>query len=199
MTTDLATPDSEAPPASPRDRRAAVTVVAAMTVTAVVVAAGGAWGWHWRTHPDAFPRAGGAVGVTVSPERPTTYVGVMFPDREVAGPVTIHSVAPRIEENTAGASVAFYLCLLDPSGSEGQLGAGGQRAFDRSCPRPLPVVSGTEYDGSRDAGQQLVMGITAHRPGVFRSPGVELTYTDGWQRGTELIGIATTVRMRGAR
>jgi hypothetical protein len=57
------------------------------------------------------------------------------------------------------------------------------------CPEPVPVVRGTRLDTSESGDQQLVMGVTVHERGLVRARGADITYTDGWQHGTQTIGI----------
>lgn len=40
------------------------------------------------------------------------------------------------------------------------------------------------------------MGVTVHQPGLVRARGVDLTYTDGWQHGTQTIGINVHIDSR---
>jgi hypothetical protein len=182
--------DPAADESAPGNRRRAVVIsVAAVLATAVVVG-GLAWAWHWRTHPDAFPGAGDQVGMTLDRSRPTMYVGITGQDTMEDGPITIDAAAPHLVENSARAGFAFYLC--DVQENTGGIGVAYPRGFDRDCADPVPVVGETRFGQD----QYLVMQVTVHRAGLVRTRGVELTYTDGWQHGTQTIGTSLRVVSR---
>jgi len=109
------------------------------------------------------------------------YVGLTIEDEKAVVPITIDSISPRLQENTAGASFGFYVCDFATS----ELGLAHQRDFERMCPHPIPVTEETSVElGS----QQLVVSVTAARTGVVRMQGADVTYARGWQHGTETFG-----------
>jgi hypothetical protein len=176
-------------------RRVALVVSATVLATAVIVA--GSWAWHWRTHPEVFPGDGNGIGATLHASRDTLYIGVTYPYPGRGDKVTIDSAEPRIVANTADATFDFYLCTLDVSGSDfSAFGVAGRRLSARMCPDPVPLVRGMVLDVGADPPQQLVVRITVHRPGVLRTRGVDLTYSHGWQHGTQAIAEHLTIRSR---
>ena len=158
-------------------------------LAAALGSAGLAVAWHWRTHPDVFPGDGNGMGATLNEQRRSMYFGVTAPHPREGQRIAIASASPRIVENTAEATVYFYVCTLDLSeiGQSG-LGAAGPREFARFCPDPVPVGEGVERDVGAEPPQQLVMAVTVQRPGVLRTRGVDLTYSHGWRTGTQAIG-----------
>ena len=93
---------------SRRVRHAIVVGLAAALVTAGLAVA-----WHWRTHPDVFPGHGNGMGATLNEQRPSMYFGVTYPYPREGQRIAIASASPRIVENTAEATVDFYVCTLD--------------------------------------------------------------------------------------
>lgn len=157
----------------------AAGVVLAMLLTAV------GWFWHWHTHPDVFSKGGGSsVGALVNLTRqPTVYVGVTFPQIGSDGIATVDSISPHLTRNTAAAGFGFYIC------EHGSVGVVRPGDLDENCPDLVPVVRGTKLDVSEAADQQLVMGVTVHRTGDVQVNGVDITYTHGWQHGTQQTGL----------
>ena len=190
MDADTAAVDFDEPPAdenTPGSRRRALIIAAAAVLSVALVVGGVSWAWHWRTHPSVFPGTGDEIGMTLDPSRPTMYVGITGWDTMEDGPITIDAAAPHLVENSARAGFAFYLCDLQEN--TGGIGVAYPRGFDRNCADPVPVVGETQFGQD----QYLVMEVTVHRVGLVRTRGVDLTYTDGWQRGTQTIG--TTLRV----
>ena len=157
-------------------------------VLLVLLAAGAARAWHWHTHPTVFPGAGNMWSGPLGDGQDLMTVGLTNSEPGEGRTVVIRSVAPRVRKNTAGATYEFYVCTI--SGQEQvQLGiVSGQRNFDRYCPDAERVREGTELHTGGSPGQQLVMVVRMPRPGRPLTTGVELTYSDGAQRGTQLIG-----------
>lgn len=166
-------------------------------ISAVMVLAGLAWAWHWRTHPEVFPGDGNGYGGLLEQPQRTMYFGVTDPYPGKGGSVTLESASPRTVKNTANASFEFYVCTLDVSGNGySAFGAGDPRQFASDCAEPIPVTEGTVLDVGADPPQQLVMGVTVRRPGVVRTLGVDLTYSHGWQHGTQAVGAHLRMRSR---
>jgi hypothetical protein len=161
---------------------------------ALLLVAAAAWAWHWRTHPTVLPGDGNTLGMTMNAGQ-VMFEGVTFPDPGTGEKVSIEAAAPRILENSADASFEFYVCTLDPE--RGAIGAlRGHRAFSAYCPDAEPIEDGTELDLGSASAQQLVMLVTAERPGVVVTEGVDLTYSSGLQRGTQAIGIHLRIKSR---
>jgi hypothetical protein len=162
-------------------------------VTAAVVIALGVLGylaWHWRTHPDTFRGYGNAMTSTLSPGQ-RLHVGMTWESLDIEPrAATLHEATPRIVRNTADAEVSFSLCRSekDPIGAvRGNL--------ERWCTEVLPIDDAemTLNAAPRDI---VLMTIRPTKPGVVRVRGADLTYTDGWKRGTEHVGSLVTVRAR---
>ena len=120
--TDTAAVDADEPAEVEREtggrrRRLIIALVAALSVAIVV--GGLAWAWHWRTHPDVFPEAGDAVGMTLDKSRSTIYVGITGRDAMSHGPVTIDAATPRLLENSAraGSRYTSATCERTPAAS----------------------------------------------------------------------------------
>lgn len=124
-----------------------ILVIASTLVVALLLGAF-AWSWHWRTHPDLFPDAANRVGLEMDASRPTMYVGITSPAEDITETVTIDSIAPRLVENTAGASFGFFLCSKGLATTDGEIGVVTPRGFERYCPDAIPVVRGTEFEPS---------------------------------------------------
>lgn len=166
-----------------------VWLAIAVGLAAALVSAGLAVAWHWRTHPDVFPDYGNGMGATLNEQTRSMYFAVTYPDPRVGQRITIESASPRIVENTAEATVDFYVCTLDVKEiGPGALGAADPREFARVCPDPVPVDAGVELNVGAEPPQQLMMAVTVHRPGLLRTRGVDLTYSHGWRTGTQAIG-----------
>ena len=178
----------------PRDRRRRVVVVA---LAGVVLVAGLAWAWHWRTHPDIVPGNGAGMRMTLDDQRRSVFVTVTDPSPGEGETVRIDSATPRMLQNTAEATVEFFVCRLDLRGANhSALGAVGPRHFAGVCPDPVPVVEGTELAIGAEPPQQLLMRVVVESPGRLRIDGVDLTYTHGWQRGTQTVGPRLVIRSR---
>lgn len=198
------TPAIEPDPADPADpaptppphRRAARTLVI-LTAAGLAVAAT-AWAWHWHTHPTALER-GGAGWVTTLDKTPSSlYTGLTFPRRDPGATIEIETVTPRIIENSTGATFDYYLCSLDTeSVGFDALGTVDRRGFEKFCPDAVPVepLTNTLHTGT-DPAQQLVVAITTGQRGVIRLDGFDVTYTHGWQRGTQTVGDSIKIRAR---
>jgi len=176
--------EPETPKPSSRTR---IRVVGALVV--VVVASGGIAAYHWRTHPDAFGRYGVSMFTPV-PVGQELHVGMtsLGPGVEPRT-VTLHDARPRIVQNTSGAKVSFSLCR-----ESGPLGA-DTAPLDEYCAEVVPLDD-SEMEVSPDTGDLVVMTIRPTQPGSVRIRGMDLTYTDGWQRGTEHAGPVVRVRTR---
>lgn len=159
-------------------------------VAAVVLACGAAYAWQWHTRPSVFPGAGNRWSGPLPNGTDFMIVGITGSDLDAEGAtVVLDSAEPRIRKNSGQATYEFYVCTTPDGARSGQLGMlAGQRAFDRWCPDAERVRKGTRLHTGADPAQQLVMLVRMPGPGVSSTTGVELTYSHGWQRGTQLIG-----------
>ena len=162
----------------------------------LVIAAGLAWAWHWRTHPSVFASDGNQATAPLPAGEELVALGVTFPDPGEGEAVSIRSVAPRVVQNSAGATFEFFVCTQD-SETWDQTALGlvyGASRFAEFCPDPRPVEPGTDLDTGATEPQQLVMVVTVTKPGVVATHGVDLTYSHGWQRGTQSTGVHLRVK-----
>lgn len=171
-----------------RSRRDAARAAGALAAAALLVG-GGAYAWHWHTHPSVFPDAGNAWSGPLREGRDFMAIGITHSGTGAGESVVIESVAPRVRNDTAGASYEFFVCTQRPGQPETQLGMlSGQRSFEQSCPDAEPVREGTRLRTGGPPAQQLVMLVRMDEPGVAATKGVELTYARGLQSGMQLIG-----------
>jgi hypothetical protein len=170
--------------------------IAVIGVSIALVLTGIASFWHWRTHPEVFPDIGIEIKSTVAGPQRTFYVGVTDPDPDGGSVVSIESASPRIVENTAGATFEFFICTLHRrEGSSASVGAVQRGDITRLCADVVPA-EGRELDTREQAQEQLVMLVTLRRSGFLRAQGVDVTYSRGWRRGTEFIGVGLHFRSR---
>jgi hypothetical protein len=163
-------------------------VVIAVTVIGVVML--GYLAWHWRTHPDTFRGYGNAMTAPLSVSQ-RLHVGMTWESLEIEPrPATLHGATPRIVRNTADAEISFSLCRAEkePIGS-------ARGSLERWCSEVLPIED-AEMTLNADPRDIFIMTIRPTRPGVVRVRGADLTYTDGWKRGTEHVGSLVVVRTR---
>jgi len=172
-------------------------LVVALLAPAVGCALLGATGWVWR-HPDAFETVPAVVSMSSdSWDGHTLFVGMTH--ERLATPretLTLHSVKANIEKNTARATVEFYICEIDPESRFGSVGAVDEAEVKKGCSALSPVRE-SHYEIGAQPRQQLVMAVTATQQGEVVIAGAALTYSRGWQRGTQDIGEHVVLRTRG--
>ena len=172
-------------------QRTVIAVVVALAVIGLV-----AWGAWWMRHPTLFhgTYADGQVA-HVQAQRPVL-VGMVYsaPSGRVSS-VHIDKLSPRLVRDTAGGTFAFELCTLKVSNTSMGMAAGGLGVLDPYCTSMRPAV-GADFTVGGGERQQIVMVVTPARPGIIRVAGLDLTYTAGWQKGTEHVGIGTTLFVR---
>ena len=76
------------------------------------------------------------------------------------------------------------------------MGAAFGRDVDEMCAELIPVEDGTVLDVGAHDPEQLVVSVTMTEPGRLEIDGVDLTYSHGWQRGTQTVGTKVTVSSR---
>ena len=161
-----------------------VTSVAAGTVLVAGLAAAG---WSWR-HPAAFTEAGGwGVGHKDLPLGVPLYLGMSNEDRGTSGVVSIHAARPHVVSDSASARIEFFVCTIDESAGVGAIGTSLGSDIHDYCSALVPA-EGATLELNADPPQQLVMAVSLTNAGRVQVQGIDLDYSDGWQRGTQRIG-----------
>jgi hypothetical protein len=153
-------------------------------------------GWFWR-HPTAFHGYGGwTVGHESWPVGDPLFVGITYPERGAGGSVTIRAASAHLAGDSTGVEIEFFVCTINEAAGVGAVGAAGLDAISRTCSSLRPV-SGAEMTLAETAADQLVMAVTLTEPGRVVIRGVDLSYSHGWQRGTQRVG--GDVKIAGVR
>lgn len=163
---------------SSRPGRRAARVMVLILVGAVVIVGL----WEWRS-PNAFVQGTGGVGM-YSQVGTTALFGVATPRQDMdPGVLTLHSIEPRVTEGDAEVDVV----VCRPSPAAGGIGtARGDRALDRFC------QSHRAADGAQMVpGDDLIVRVRSQEPGRVVVEGIEVTYSHGWRRGSQVIGLTT--------
>lgn len=161
-------------PKGPRRRTVAVLLVA-LTVVLFGV-------WQWRS-VDAFYIHGNGVAMPV-PVGATALLGVGGP-REGMDPatLTIQSVEPQVVEGDAAVDVV--VCHSRPGA--GGLGA-AQGGLGRFC------ASHETADGARMGPEDyLILRVRSDQAGPVVVEAVKVTYSHGWRRGSQVLGLTAEV------
>ena len=183
-------PDTVVTMAGPRRGRNRV-VLATVTVILCVVVLGGlvALGRAWR-HPTAFPTSGIEVGDTAARPGLTTFVGITDPYSDKNKTVKIDTAIPDVADGGSAVTTNMLICTLGPTGGVG-LVRGAE--IDQACTSLEPANGATLSLGPAPR-QQLVLAVTPIRFGESVDiSGVDVTYADGWQHGTQRIGPRVTL------
>lgn len=170
-----------APPTADVDRaqagppvRRRVLPWAALVLVLVAVAAA-AW---WWSHPRVFPDGpAGEVATTVEAGT-TVYAGMAHVPDAVERDVTVLETYPRDE----GPGFRNQVLVCRPRPGESRVGV-VTGSLDRWC---AEVAEATSEVLRR--GDQLVLVLRNDSPATIGIHGVELTYSTGLQRGSQLIG-----------
>ena len=160
----------------------------------VVLLAGAIVGWQWR-QIHVFVDGGGWAFGGHAVVGGGLYAGDMaIPRKHQTGTVTLDHLSPDVVENTANATVRFYVCRRDPDSRVGGVGIVEASEVHRYCASldPAEGATFTLDDASTD---QLVMGVFPTRPGIVRVRGVHLDYSSGWQGGSQWTGGTVVVRV----
>ncbi len=172
-------------------RKAVLSAVVALAVVGLV-----AWGAWWTRHPTLFHDSyADGQSAHVQAQRPVL-VGMLY--SATSGRVSsvhIDKLSPRLVRDTAGGTFTFELCTLKSSNTSMGMAAGGLGVLRPYCTTMAPAV-GADFTVGGGERQQIVMVVTPARPGIIRVAGLDLTYTAGWQKGTEHVGIGTTLFVR---
>ena len=188
------TPPAAAPTATPEPRAGSTRWPAprrlATVAVVLILIAGIAWlGWTWR-HPDVFPEAGGwGVRNKHFPIGEPLYVGMSYEDETATGTITVESARARVVTNTADAKIEFFVCVVDPASGVGSVGAVRQDDFEDECPSATPVEGAAlELKLNATPREEVVIAVTLSHAGQIQIEGFDLTYSRGWQHGTQHIG-----------
>lgn len=146
-------------------------------LVALVVAGLAVLGWAWR-HPQALPGPGSVVGIH-NRVGVQAAVGVLSPSLHDDRILTVHSVTPRVRSAPPGTTVRVMACR------DGAVGA-VRGSLSRFCARVWPAEGAHLRPGT--AGDWLVAVIRSSRPGRVVVDGVEVSYSHGWQRGSQVTG-----------
>lgn len=183
MSTEVAPPQIFA-----RTGHAKLLVVGFLVALAVVATTWVVWTWR---HPSVFNEPGNAVRQTMSGDDPI-YFSVAFPDEDASGAVTINSVSPSLVETNDDTKIVFFVCTL--TGGAG-IGTVYERHMSDFCSSLEPAAGATMHLGG-DSAQTLVMAVDQPGVGRVRIRDVAVTYSHGWQRGTQHTGPEVTVVRR---
>lgn len=156
-------------------------------VVALVVASLGVLAWTRQHHPTTFDYDAYSK-IPENDWRPaeTLYVGVTFPDPQASGWVRIHSADPHGLADSTDADFSYLICT--PRGYA--IGSAYAASFPEDCGAAVPALNAK----MSLKGQQLVVAITPDHEGRLIFHGIDLNFTDGWQTGTQQVGV--TVKMR---
>lgn len=152
-----------------------VAVLAILGVTAV--------GWWWR-RPGMFGQQGNTVFI-YNPVGTTAWLDLARPSRKLEEEtVTIHSVEPQVVQGRA--DIEVVACRTDAD----QGGVGAVRgSLDEYC-----AWHGDPEGATLRVDDQLLLGVHSDQPDQVVVKGVDVRYSYGWQRGSQVTG--QTVRVR---
>ena len=131
---------------------------------------------------------GATYGHNHCPLRTPNYVGMTYPDLHTGGTITLRSATAHVD-GSADAEIAFFVCTLNAA-RHNAVGMEGEQTIRQDCSSLDPIADQEMNLGEGDdPRQQLVMAISllSHR-GRIVVDGVDLTYSHGWQHGTQRIG-----------
>ena len=178
------------PPVPPRNRRRLATFAVAVAFALVVVAISLVIRWH--DHPKVFyPDNSSGIGewADVSAGHPMSF-GMSWPQHRDGSSASIDWALPVVTTNTAAAQVTVRVCILATPHDVG--GVGSVSDLSGTCSRLDDPAGASLRLGS--FADQLVVTITPERPGVVVVRGLLVSYSHGWQHGTELVGDNIRVR-----
>lgn len=97
--------------------------------------------------------------------------------------------------NSSGAMIDFFVCTVDQSAGIGSIGSVLGDEIQNECLTLVPA-EGARLELHATPRQQVVMAVTNAHPGRVRIVGMDLSYTHGWQRGTQRTGGTLVLRSR---
>ena len=164
-------------------------------VVLLVVAGLAVVGWVWR-HPTAFREAGGwGLSHRSWPVDTPLYIGMTYETPDAEGRVTIHAARAKEVRDSANSVIDFFVCTVDATSGVGAIGAVPESDIHDECSSLVPA-EGASMELNAKPRQQVVMAVSLARPGRIQVRGVELTYSHGWRRGTQLVGGEIDLRTR---
>jgi hypothetical protein len=101
--------------------------------------------------------------------------------------VSIDEVRPRVTRNTASAEIRSLLCTIADDADVGAIGLEGPEEIAGDCGRLIPV-EGTTMQLNASPRQEIVFEVTLTEPGAVGIKGADVTYSYGWQHGTQRTG-----------
>lgn len=146
-------------------------------------------GWTWR-HPHAFEEAGGwGMGGEHKQVGEKLYVGMSYPVRGHDGKtVELIEGHANIGRGEDVADADLVVCTLDPREEVGAIGSFVGKDVDRFCSDVAPIDH-TRIDLTyAPMKQQVLLVLSLTSPGTVQVRDVELSYQDGWRRGSQHIG-----------
>lgn len=167
-----------------------------LALSLVVVVGAGVWTWR---HPDVSFEYG--YGMTMTRDVGfTVWTTLADSDRPGDSPITFTGLEPRFRQDGAAVRVEYVICDLDPVALEENgvtgFGYGGPtRWVKRYCAGTRPA-EGADLVLGADQRQELLVGITATRPGRTVITGHDVTYRVGWRRGSDRIAVSTRLTAR---
>lgn len=176
-------------PSSPLPRRRRLLTA----ITVVVVLALAATAWKWR-HADVFREDVSDQESTSATVRPGETLNIRM-TWEAPGTtpktVTIHRAEPVIDSDTTAAKIEFWVCTARPTHPF----ANALGELRRYCSDLKPAVD-SSFAVRMTPPQFVTMSVTPTQPGTARIRGMHLSYSDGWQSGTQTIGEHVLLRAR---
>lgn len=172
--------ESRVSPPNPKWRR-----VVGAALALAILAGLAALAWEWR-HPDVFREADGSIGMNAEswPVGKAIYVGVTFGD-ESSDPISLESVEPAVERNSAQAEIGYYVCTAKQPGG-GNIGSAGPGAVKQHC-GALDLID-RSFKFQPGEGRQILMQVIPTTAGVVQVSSSKITYRSGWQSGSQRVG-----------
>lgn len=181
-TVQPASPASPAPPRTSPGAAASVWRSGRFWVAVVIVLVLGVLVWWWR-HPAAFGGQGDRIGIRNEAGTVALVGSVVVPQDADGGPVTVHAVEPRVTEGSDAAKVEVLACLGGAT-----IAARSWESLDENC-----MSHGDAVGARLDPGDLLILAVSSDEPQRVVVEGVKLTYSYGWQRGTQVTGMTADV------
>ncbi len=164
-------------------RQALVVFLAAAIIGGLVML-----GLEWR-HARVFDSPVGDRVSLRGKVGSTALIGVVYsPSQGPRHTITLQSATPRVSTAPDGATVELLVC------HDGGVGAARGR-LEQYCSSVEPVA-GTPFDVGGRSNDQIVVQIHSEQRGKVVVNGVELSYTSGWQHGTEITGLNAVATFR---
>lgn len=142
--------------------------------------------WQWRS-PDAFPSGASGYGAVAWPVGEPIYIGLTHEGRDLEGTIDIRDLQPDVAADSAESRVEYFICTVDPRSGVGSVGSVGATGIKEECSALVQAIGQVMTLNARPR-EQVVMAVTATRPGTVRVRGTELSYSYGWRDGTQYLG-----------